>query len=195
MNRRSRFPLLPLPIGLIDPYNVRRQRRAAWRDPCSARGATRECVRCTPWCTPGMGASLWGASPLREVRILEPVAKDKGAPVRVGPEEVWSKPASPRTGTPYEAQPWGESAPHDEALLTGGRVNGGVVRGKRAHLIRGDLSGVGCPAARAARRAATFVGLRAGVSRGRSSWEGRESGWSEGPNGRTGRAPWQQRER
>ncbi len=72
-------------------------------------------IRCRQWCTPGMGASLWDGSPLREVRLSEPLAKDKGAPARVCPEEVWSKPASPRTGTPYKAQPWGESAQHDEA--------------------------------------------------------------------------------
>ncbi len=69
----------------------------------SNRRATRSASGFTLLCTPGTCASLWGGSPVREVRLSEPLAKDKGASVRVGPEEVWSKPASPRTGMPYKA--------------------------------------------------------------------------------------------
>ncbi|MCX7590584.1 MAG: hypothetical protein N2255_03040 [Kiritimatiellae bacterium] len=42
-----------------------------------------------------------------------------------------------------KAQLRGESAQHDEALLTRGRVNAGFARGQLTHLIWGDLPGIG----------------------------------------------------
>jgi hypothetical protein len=95
------------------------------------------------WCTPSMGVNLWGESPLWEVSIgnHEPKATAEGQP-SVG-RKLEARPARPRTETAYKAQLWGESAQHDEALLTRGRVNAGFARGRFTHLIWGDLSGIG----------------------------------------------------
>ena len=61
--------------------------------------------RCRALCTPSMGVSSWGANPLQEISIDELLAKDKVGTVKFRLKEVWSKSASPRTETPYKAQP------------------------------------------------------------------------------------------
>ena len=133
-----------------------------------------------------MGANLQGSSPLQEVRIDKLLAKDKVVSARMRLKEVWSKTARRGTRTAYKAQPLDEQAQHGRSPLTRGRVNAAFVRWKFAHLIRGDLRGNVPPGA-------TPPGNRrferAGVSSGHSSVEVRESGWSEGPNRRTGKIP------
>ncbi len=150
------------------------------------------------WCTPSMGANSWGSSPLQEVSVHELLAKDKVAAARPRLKEVWSKPASPRTGTPYKAQPEDEQAQHERSPTDLGQ---GKWRGCAGEVCAPYL---GRPARHrlsqalahgSARRAETPAGLRAGVSRGRGSVESRESGRSEGPNGRTVWERWPQRER
>ena len=63
--------------------------------------------------TPSMGTNSWGSSPLQEVRIEELLAKDKVGAARPRLKEVRSKPANPRTETPYKAQPQDEQAQHE----------------------------------------------------------------------------------
>jgi hypothetical protein len=107
-----------------------------------------------------MGVNLWGESPLyvNPVNVLniltKVLAESKGGTVRDRPEEASGKAMSRRTGTAYKAQSPGKSAPHDETLGSGDRVNAAVVQRKftllnfpegtlfnRVNvLIRGDLS-------------------------------------------------------
>jgi len=161
-------------------------------------GTRRQRVPSGGLCTPCMGANSWGSSPLQEVSVHELLAKDKVAAARPRLKEVRSKPASPRTGTPYKAQPEDEQAQHERSPTDLGQ---GKWRGCAGEVCASYL---GRPARHrlsqalahgSARRAETSAGLRAGVSRGHSSEEARESGRSEGPNGRTAWERKSQRER
>jgi hypothetical protein len=83
-----------------------------------------------------MGVNLWGESPLyvNPVNVLniltKVLAEGKGGTVRDRPEEASGKAMSRRTGTAYKAQSPGKSAPHDETLGSGDRVNAAVVQRK-----------------------------------------------------------------
>ena len=76
------------------------------------RGAT---IRSKGLCTPSMSVNLWGESPLWEVSIWnhEPKARAGGRPtVR---RKLEARPARPRTGTAYKAQPEDEQAQHERS--------------------------------------------------------------------------------
>ena len=83
--------------------------------------------------TPGMGVNLWGVSPLcvNPVNEFKPLAQilaeGKGGTARDRLEEASGKAMSRRTETAYKAQSPGKSATHDEAPVSGDRVNAAVV--------------------------------------------------------------------
>lgn len=87
-----------------------------------------------------MGANLKGQSPLQEVRIDELLAKDKVGIVRFRLKEVWNKSASPRTETPYKAQPEDKQAQHERSPTDLGQGKWRGCAEEVCALIWGDLT-------------------------------------------------------